>query len=651
MRLAAMCSGAAVSSNIKRDSLMPIIKKLDKFIIKSFILLFCATFFICLFIFMMQFLWKYVDELVGKGLAMTVLAQFFFYSALTLVPSSLPLAVLLASLMTFGNFGERYELLAMKAAGIPLTRIMAPLIVLSIFLGCTSFYFQNVIAPHASVKLWTLIVSMREKSPELDIPEGVFYDQINKYNLYIKSKDRKTGMMYNVMIYDFTSGFENAHIIVSDSGKLEMTADKKFLKLTLYNGEQFENLQNQTGLSRNVPYRRESFKRKETLIEFNSDFSMVDGSFMSNQSMSKNMAQLSSDIDSMGVRLDSIGRANYAESIDRLQFYKADNVSEENRRRYGSLSVNVDSVYDNASLSDKKKYLDASQRNVGAALSDWKFRNYTIDENDYQVRKHQTEWYRKITLSLACVIFFFIGSPLGAIIRKGGLGMPVVVSVVMFIFYYIIDNTGYKMARDGNWNVTFGMCLSTVVLALLGGFLTYKANKDSTVLSADAYKAFYRKLFLIRTQRHYIRKDVVIDNPDPDKVRVELAELRDACQAYLGTHRLRRLPSYIRLMTGDGADAELMSINDRLEHVADTLSNSRNLILLSKLSGLPVLATGAHLGPFRDRRLNIVAAVILPVGLWFYVRALIFRGRLYNDLNKITDICNDLETEINKGNI
>lgn len=630
---------------------MHIIKKLDKFIIKSFILLFCATFFICLFIFMMQFLWKYVDELVGKGLAMTVLAQFFFYSALTLVPSSLPLAVLLASLMTFGNFGERYELLAMKAAGIPLTRIMMPLIVVSMLLAGTSFYFQNVIAPHASVKLWTLIVSMREKSPELDIPEGVFYDQIDKYNLYIKSKDRKTGMMHEVMIYDFTNGFENAHIIVADSGKLEMTADKKFLKLTLHNGEQFENLQNQTGLSRNVPYRRESFTRKETLIEFNSDFSMVDGSFMSDQSMSKNMVQLSEDIDSMSVKSDSIGRAYFEESLDRLQFYKTKQVDSDDRAYYGKAVVNVDSIYDNSSLPDKKKYLDVAKRNVSSTLSDWKFRSYTLDEKDYQVRKHQTEWYRKITLSLACIIFFFIGSPLGAIIRKGGLGMPVVVSVVLFIFYYIIDNTGYKMARDGNWNVTFGMCLSSFILAALGAFLTYKANKDSTVLNADAYKAFYRKLFLIRTKRHYIRKDVVIDNPVPAEVKAQCDTLRAMCTDYLATHRLKRLPSYIRLFTASGIDKQLGDINTLLEELAETLSNSRNLIVLSHASALPVLAVNAHLGPFKDRRLNIASAVIVPVGLWFYVRSLIFRGRLYNDLNKITDICDELENNITNGDI
>ena len=196
------------------------IKKLDIFVLKSFLLLFAGTFFICLFIFMMQFLWRYVDELVGKGLEIKVLAQFFFLSALTLIPLSLPLAILLAALMTFGNFGERYELLSMKAAGIPLLRIMQPVILFCVLLGLTSFFFQNVVGPKAQKELWTLIVSMKQKSPEVDIPEGVFYSDIDGYNIYVKQKDRETGILKDVLIYNFSDGFENAHIIWAAEGKL-----------------------------------------------------------------------------------------------------------------------------------------------------------------------------------------------------------------------------------------------------------------------------------------------------------------------------------------------------------------------------------------------------------------------------------------------
>ena len=630
---------------------MAVIKKLDKFILKSFLLLFCATFFICLFIFMMQFLWKYVDELVGKGLTFDLLAQFFYYSALTLVPSSMPLAILLASLMTFGNFGERFELIAMKAAGISLTRIMAPLIVFSVILCGVSFYFQNVVAPYASVKLWTLIVSMREKSPELDIPEGVFYDQIDKYNLYVNKKDRETGMLYGVKIYDFTNGFENAHIIVSDSGKLEMTADKKFLKLTLYSGEQFENLQNQTSLSRNVPYRRESFAMKESLIEFDSSFSMVDGGFMANQSMSKNMAQLSNDIDSMVVRSDSIGRSYYNEGRDKLQLYTLQKSDSAKIAQYAVKYVNIDSIYNNASLSDKQKYLSSARQNITSTYNDWRFRTYTIDDCDKQLRRHKTEWWRKLTFSIACVIFFFIGSPLGAIIRKGGLGMPVVVSVLLFIFYYIIDNTGYKMARDGNWNIVFGMLLSSVVLASLGIFLTYKANKDSTVLSADMYKSLYRKIFLIRTKRHYFRKEVVIDVPVAEEVLELIGKLKKASVDYLAKNKLTRPQSYFKLWLRNEHDEELICLNNTLEKTADILSNSRDLQVLNKLSDYPVLAISAHRSPFNHKWMNIAVAIILPLGLWFYFRSWIFRIRFSRDLKKIIEVSDDLSNMIINGKI
>ena len=291
------------------------IKKLDIFVLKSFCMLFMGTFFICLFIFMMQFLWRYVDEMVGKGLEMTVLAQFFFYSALSLVPASLPLAILLAALITFGNFGERFELLAMKAAGISLLKIMRPLIIFICFICCVSFYFQNVIGPKAQTKLWTLLISMKQKSPEVDIPEGVFYDEIDGYNLYVKHKNRKTGMLYDVLIYNFEKGFENAQIIKSDSGRLEMTADKQHLYLHLYSGEQFENLKSQNMNQRNVPYRRETFREKHAIIEFNSDFNMVDAGIMSNQSNSKDMRMLQADIDSMKLQNDSVGRGYYKEAM------------------------------------------------------------------------------------------------------------------------------------------------------------------------------------------------------------------------------------------------------------------------------------------------------------------------------------------------
>ena len=393
------------------------IKKLDIFILKSFCMLFMGTFFICLFIFMMQFLWKYVDEMVGKGLEMSVLAQFFFYSALTLVPASLPLAILLAALITFGNFGERFELLAMKAAGISLLKIMRPLIVFIIFICGVSFYFQNVIGPKAQTKLWTLLISMKQKSPELDIPEGVFYDEIDGYNLYVKHKNRKTGMLYDVLIYNFEKGFENAQIIKSDSGRLEMTADKQHLYLHLYSGEQFENLKSQNMNQKNVPYRREAFREKHAIIEFNSDFNMVDAGIMSNQSNSKDMAMLQAGIDSMRVQNDSVGRVYFKEAMNgtykiSADLKKADTLKIE-QAHLGE--YNVDSLFNVATLSQKQKIISTAVNRAESAGSDWSVKSYSMSQTDTSLRRHMTSWHEKLTLSVACLIFFFIGAPLGEI--------------------------------------------------------------------------------------------------------------------------------------------------------------------------------------------------------------------------------------------
>jgi hypothetical protein len=615
------------------------IKKLDIFILKSFCMLFMGTFFICLFIFMMQFLWKYVDEMVGKGLEMNVLAQFFFYSALTLVPASLPLAILLAALITFGNFGERFELLAMKAAGISLLKIMRPLIIFISIICCVSFYFQNVIGPKAQTKLWTLLVSMKQKSPEVDIPEGVFYDEIDGYNLYVKHKNRKTGMLYDVLIYNFEKGFENAQIIKSDSGRLEMTADKQHLYLHLYSGEQFENLKSQSMNQKNVPYRREAFVEKHAIIEFNSDFNMVDAGFMSNQSNSKDMKMLQAGIDSMKVQNDSIGRTYYKEAMASTYKATSNTLSKADTIKIESAtlgSYDVDSLFNVATLMQKQEIMSTAVSRAESAASDWSFKGFNISQTENSLRRHMTSWHEKLTLSLACLIFFFIGAPLGGIIRKGGLGMPVVVSVLIFIIYYIINNTGYKMARDGKWIVWMGMWTSTAVLAPLGAFLTYKSNNDSVVLNADAYINWFKKIAGIRSVRHLFRKEVIIHDPDYVRLPGELQRLSADCRAYAEKKTLMRAPNYFRLWMNDAPhDEEVVALNERLETLIDEMSNTRSIPLLTALNNYPVIAVHAHVRPFRNYWLNMLCGAIVPVGLFFYFRIWAFRIRLNKDMERI----------------
>ena len=603
--------------------------------------MFVGTFFICLFIFIMQLLWLYVDELVGKGIPMDVLVQFFYYAALTLVPKSLPLAILLAALITFGNFGERVELTAMKAAGVPLIRVMQPLIVLSVGLGMVSFYFQNVTVPHANLQLQTLLISMKQKSPELEIPEGAFYDGIDNYNLYVKRKNSDTGMLYGVVIYNMSNGFENASILKADSGRLETTADKQYLKFVLYHGEQFENLKDGQINARNIPYRRERFGEKTMLIEFSSDFDIMDGSFLSSNAMNKNMPQLAHDIDSMSVEQDSIGRVYFSQL--KSGSYASHNLSKSDTTRLKEFVdkecityVNVDSLFHSSTRDQRKRWLENEERRINNLKSELALKSKTVFNADKNIRRHQIEWFAKITLSLSCLVFFLIGAPLGAIIRKGGLGMPVIVSVFTFIVYYILDTSGTKLAREGEIPVWWGAWMSTSVLAPLGVFLTYQANKDSGVFNADLYKNAIYRLLGLRVKRNNVVKEVVIDDPDYSTIGGELAALSTACEEYNHVHLRNLLPNYIEMFgVRNVRDRLLVSILGKLNSVVGQLSNSRSQEIINKINTYPVVSMGAHVVPFPRRWMNVTAGVVFPIGLLLYARAVFFRFRLRGDLNEI----------------
>ena len=624
------------------------IKKLDIFVLKSFLLLFSGTFFICLFIFMMQFLWRYVDELVGKGLEIGVLAQFFFYSGITLIPVSLPLAILLAALMTFGNFGEKFELLSMKAAGIPLLRIIRPLIIFCVMLCGMSFYFQNVVAPKAQTKLWTLLVSMKQTSPELDIPEGVFYSDIDGYNIYVKKKDRETGIMKDLLIYNFSEGFENAHIIWASEGSMEMTEDKQHLFLHLYNGEQFENLKSQSIDSKNVPYRRETFREKHIVIEFDGGFNMIDGSFLSERHDTKNMNQISHSIDSLTFRADSIGRATFKDT--KRTTYREYTVTQRDSVKMTSgeipAIINVDSLFQAYTLAEKEKALKSASDRLNTLTSDWKIKEMQMSDADKNIRRHQSTWHQRITLSLSCLIFFFIGAPLGAIIRKGGLGLPVVISVIIFVLYYIIDSGSTRVARSGEMNIILGTWMSTLVLAPIGAFFTYKSNKDSVVFNLEVYTGFFRWLFGLRPSRHLFKKEVIIKDPDYRYVYDELSTLSGQCQAYLDTHRLGSAPNYYRIFFVDGPSNAIADINAGMENVIEELSNSKDGPILNGLNNYPILSTQAHKSPSDLRWLNILLGICIPVGLFFYIRIWLFGKRLDKDLKKIIQTNTNIQERI-----
>lgn len=616
---------------------MRLFKKLDIFIFKAYALLFVGTFFICLFVFMMQFMWLHIDKLIGKGLSIDVLAQFFFYASLTLVPMSLPLAILLASLITFGNFGERFELLSMKAAGISLIRIFQPTAILALLLSAGSFYFQNVTSPNATKKLAALIYSMKQKSPELEIPEGIFYNEIPGYNLFVEKKNKETGMLYGVMIYNNTNSYEDTQIVLADSARLQSTADKKHLQLTLYQGERFQNMKGQNSAlsNANIPYMRETFIEETDLIAFDANFNALDASLLSGNAQTKNIVQIKEGIDSLTAMKDSVGRAAYREA--QFSFMnKATSVSKQDSARVQATTpLPFDSVLAKLTPENKQQIIQKAAYKGANATSDYEFRQYTTNDVNRALRLHWVEYNKKMTLSLACLIFFFIGAPLGAIIRKGGLGVPVVVSVAIFIFYYIINVSGEKMAKSGEWNVTFGIWMSSAILMPIGAFLTYKANKDSVVFNFEAYQAFFKKLLGLRVTRHINRKEVIINDPDYPVVKEQIRELLEYCREYAAKNRLRLAPNYFKLFFTYQTDHEMTEVCNRLEDLVVVLSNSRDAAILEYLNKLPVLSPHAHTRPFERKKLNQLLGVLVPLGLFFYFRIWFYRLRLYKDLNNI----------------
>lgn len=482
--------------------------------LQTFLPMFCMTFMICLFIVLMQFLWRYVDDFVGKGLDFAIMAELFFYAALTFVPMALPLGILLASLMTFGNLGESLELLAMKASGISLLKIMRPLIVFIIFISIGAFFFQNDVLPMANTKMYSLFLGIKNKSPELEIPEGVFYKEINDYNIYVGKKDFNTGLLHDVIIYIFDgTNIEDATVTIADSARMQTTSDGEHLKLTLWSGEQVGTFKENGRRvdERHPKYRRESFAEKEVYIPYSNDLERTDESFISNRHVGKNLNELRSSVDSLDQRIDSINQGFAKQLVERTFYHTVSDKMRNDSAFFAettgayvasadpklknpdkhikqSMPIDVDSIY--ASLRPgQRAQVAKNARTRGTSVVQTFDMRKEMQNIEYKNRSwHVTEMHKKFTLSICCIIFFLIGAPLGAIIRKGGLGIPVIVSVAFFIIYFFIDTEGNKKAMNGEWVGWAGVWLSSMVLAPIGIFLTWRALNDSTLFDVDAYR-------------------------------------------------------------------------------------------------------------------------------------------------------------------
>lgn len=622
--------------------------------LKTFLPLFMMTFFICLFIVMMQFLWKYIDELVGKGLSIDVVAELFFYAALSFVPLALPLSILLASLMTFGNLGEHFELTALKSSGISLTKVMAPLFVLLTMVAVGAFFFQNNVLPQSQVKMWTLMFSMRQKAPTLDIPEGTVYNQIPGYNLYVKKKGKGNDMLYNVLIYDVSGAVGYPRIVAADSGKLSFTPDKQHLVLNLYHGNWYEDMKSGSSAAMGSQlYRRETFKDKEIMIRYDANFTRMDEDAMRSQYVGKNITELRATIDSVNSHVDSVAtqissdlRAMPVCGVPSQKFVINSGKSQRVINKVTvTRPVNFDSIMSSLTPSARHMILEQATSSAMNKKQDYEFRGFALSDDNFTIRRHEIEMWKKFTLSLACIIFFLIGAPLGAIIRKGGLGTPIVISVLLFIVYYIIDNFGYKLARDGRWVVWEGIWLSSALLLPLGIFLTHKAVNDSAVFNPDVWMNFLRKVTGMHQVRKLAVKEIIINETDSDVAIEKATALKAACTQFLGRYPNRQ--AYMEYWQHGYDKQSLLDISAMVNELADYLSNSRDQMVINKAMDYPIIRNLLTYHPTKYPRVGMAFAVFFPVGLPFYLIGIRHQKNLKRDIQLTINVSDQLIAILN----
>ncbi|MBO7459629.1 MAG: LptF/LptG family permease [Bacteroidales bacterium] len=480
-------------------------KKLNIYIIKQYIGTFIFTFVIAIFILLMNFLWTWVDELIGKGVEFSVMFKLLFYTSVTFVPMALPLAILLSSLMCFGNLGEYYELVAMKASGISTWKVMRPLLYFSITMSILGFFFSNNVMPVANLRMQSQLYDVTHKKMTLEIPEGVFYRGLDKYVIKVAKKSKDDNWMYDIMIYDHTDGKGNVKVTVADSGYLAMTPSQREMIFTLYDGYNYSEMIDDKDYRTRRPFQKMLFKRQMVIFDM-SQFDMThmnEDAFKKHQTM-LNIKQLNVAIDSLNVAYDEKVDRNNEALINRFQYL---NLNKENfaradsklKKKQGNAMVN-DSIevfnwplLSNLPEKEQQPVLSMAITNTSNMKENISININNMKRDRINIKKHEQVLNQKFTLSVACLLFFFIGAPLGAIIRKGGLGMPVVTSVVFFVIYYVITIIGERVAVNGDMSVFLGAWISSIVLFPVGIFLTFKATTDSALLDAESWKKLFTK--------------------------------------------------------------------------------------------------------------------------------------------------------------
>ena len=639
-------------------------KIVDKYILRTFIPLFVMSFAVCWFIVVMQFLWRYIDELVGKGLSGFMLLKIIFYAALSFIPMSLPLGILLASLMTLGNLGERLELLALKASGIRLYRIIRPIMLLVLAMACGLFYFQNDLMIRAQVRMWTLVITAKYAAPEMEITPGVFYTGIPGYSLYAKDRDAGTGLMHRMMVYDMSRGYLNPRIIRADSGRLVMDKSKKFLVLKLYQGQSFENIQTQSYNTSTdaVPYMLPHFDYSETFIPFDANIKMQDEGELSSMYVGKNLHQLQRSIDSIRPILDST-RLSYAQVVGASLMeshygtssyaYQDSATRAQEQVRLAHLEQQTrHSKAEDASLiftpQDSLQAISMARDKADRVKEEASLYIDTDDAQFYQFRTLHQEWHRKFTFPVSCLIFALIGSSLGAIVRRGGIGMPIIISIFFFVVYFIIDSFGTNMLRNESIPIWLGMWLSNIVLFPVGIFLAYKANQDSSALNVEVYVIFFRKLFGFRGVRKVEYQELVIEEADYKAGALAVA------QALKHTDALLQGPLFAgriwSIWTRGAEQKQLATLSKELDDITEALRHTPSRLLVSKLCDLPLLPT--RLSPFlpEEPRWGRILGALLPISLPFGLFLSRVRTHLRVDLRTTRTVLLQIADEVADAN-
>ncbi len=677
-------------------------KRLHVLILRSFIGPFILIFFIVLFILLMQFLWRYIDDLVGKGLEFKVIAELLLYTSSSLVPMALPLAILMASLMTFGNMGEFYELTAIKSSGISLQRIMIPLIILVIFISIGAFFFANEVLPYTNLKMRSLLYDVRNQRPEIQILPGSFYNGIDGYSLRVERKNPSTNMLYDVKIYDHSQGRGNVSVIIADSGKMIVTEDERDLIFTLYNGYSYNELEDERNYrkKRTYPHRFDQFDEEQIIIElvgfsltrtdenlFRNHYSMLDLEQLGamKDSINSDIGNKEDMLNNTLVNNNYFRKRNpvyYKKEIDRV---KRDSIKSglSKTRRQNLLHTDVGIITEgqiekpleikakrkpvtNDFNSDPEVYknlfdkLTLREKNdiLGTALSYARSaRTYvvstanTIDAKTRNLRRFEIEWHRKFTLSFACFIFLFIGAPLGAIIRKGGLGFPLVISTLFFIFYYIISLMGEKIVRESGLADYQGMWLASVVFLITGIFLTYKATTDAAMLNFETYSNLIRKYLGIKRTNivDALQKEMMIVKTRKvkyEKLIASLSSFHDNINEALENIAARlSLGGYLVSLAGFRESSNILLFERLYKNIIRSIMESdliEDRSIRSKLTEFPNFKYNNYLDLKWRLYLRLVLLLIPPFTIIILVRHYIQLLTLRSKLQNINQLVNDL---------